>query len=152
MNRELRKEANNGFEKDFFKLMNNSVFGKSTENAWRHRGIKIITTERRRNYLVSERNYYTTKLFSESLIAIEMRKIKVKMYKIVNLGLTIIEISKILTYKLWYYYVSGKVKHELRAQIHELRVQTHEFTSSNSRVTSSNSRVTSSNSRVTSSN
>ena len=71
MNIELRKQAKNAFEKAFFKLMNNSVFGKTMKNVRTQRDIKLVTTETRSNYFVSERNYHTTKWFSESLIAIE---------------------------------------------------------------------------------
>ena len=74
MNTDLRKKAKTDFEKDFFKLMNNAVFGKTMENVRKHREIKLVTTERRRNYLVSEPNYHTTKFFTESFSAIEMKK------------------------------------------------------------------------------
>ena len=74
MNTDLRKKAKNGFEKDSFKLMNNAVFGKTIENVRKHRDIKLVATERRRNYLVSEPNYYTTKFFTEHLLAIELKK------------------------------------------------------------------------------
>ena len=63
MNTELRKEAKNKFEKDFFKLMNNSVFGKTMENIRNHRDIKLVTTDGKRNKLVSEPSYHTTKQF-----------------------------------------------------------------------------------------
>ena len=56
--------------------MNNAVFGKTMENVRKHRDIKLVTTERRRNYLVSETNYHTTKFFTEHLLAIEMKKKK----------------------------------------------------------------------------
>ena len=72
-NTKLRKEAKNDFEKDFFKLMNNSVF----ENVTKHRDIKLVTTDEKRNRLVSEPNYHTTKRFSGYLLATEMRKTKV---------------------------------------------------------------------------
>ena len=54
--------------------MNNEVFGKTMENMTKHRDIKLVTTERRRNYLVSEANYHTTKFFTEHLLAIGMTK------------------------------------------------------------------------------
>ena len=78
MNTKLRTEAKNDFEKDFFKLMNNAVFRKTMENVRKHRDIKLVTTDKRRNQLVSEPNYHTTKYFSENLIAIEMKKNKRK--------------------------------------------------------------------------
>ena len=76
MNAELRRKAKNNFEKDFFKLLNNSAFGKTVENVRKHRNIKLVTTERRRNNLVSEPNYHTTKVFTENLLAIEIKKLK----------------------------------------------------------------------------
>ena len=74
MNANLRKKAKNYFEKYFFKLMNVAVSGKAMENVRKHRHVKLVTTERRRNYLVSEPNYHTTKFFTETLLAIEMKK------------------------------------------------------------------------------
>ena len=110
MNKNLRKEAKIEFEKDFFKLMNNSVFGKTMENVRKHRDIKLVTTEKRRIKLVSEPNYHTTKQFSENLIAIEMKKAKVKMNKPVYLGMPILDISKTLMYEFWYDYLKPKYK------------------------------------------
>ena len=97
MNTKLRKEAKSEFEKDFFKLMNNSVFGKTMENVRKHRDIKLVTTDKRRNQLASEPNYHTTKYFSENLMAIEMKKIKVKMNKSIYLGMPVLDISKTLS-------------------------------------------------------
>ena len=91
-NTKIRQKANNNFEKDFFKLMNNAVFGKTMENVRKHRNIKLVTTERRKNYLVSEPNYHTTKFFTENLLVIEMRKNQILMKNIkelVYLGLSI---------------------------------------------------------------
>ena len=99
MNTKLRAEARNDFEKDFFKLMNNSVFRKTMENVRNHRDIKLVTTDERRNKLVSEPNYHTTKYFSENLLAIEMRKTKILMNKPVYLGQAILDISKTLMYE-----------------------------------------------------
>ena len=69
MNPKLRKKEKNGFEKDFFKLINNSVFGKTMRIFRKHRDIKLVTTDEKRNKLVSEPNYHTTKRFSENLLA-----------------------------------------------------------------------------------
>ena len=101
-------KCKNDFEKDFFKLMNNAVFGKTMENVRKHRDIKLVTTDKRRNQLVAEPNYHTTKWFSENLLAIEMKKIKVKMNKPIYLGLSILEISKILMHEFWYDYMKPK--------------------------------------------
>ena len=99
INTKLRKEAKNDFQKGFFKLINNSVFGKTMENVRKHGDIKLVTTDKKRNKLVSEPNYHTTKRFSENLLAIEMKKTKVKMNKFVYLGMSILHISKTLMYK-----------------------------------------------------
>ena len=72
--------------------MNNSVFGKTMENVRNHRDIKLVMTDKKRNKLVSEPNYHTTKLFSENLLATEMKKTKVKMNKPVYLGMSILVI------------------------------------------------------------
>ena len=85
MNTNLRKEAKNEFEKNFFKLINNAVFGKTMENVRNHRDIKIVTTNRQRNRLVSEPNYHTTKRISENLLIIAMKKTEVKINKHVNI-------------------------------------------------------------------
>ena len=108
MNTELRKQAKKDFEKDFFKLMNNSVLGKTMENVRKHRDIKLATADKTRNQLVSEPNYHTTKWLSENLLATEMKKTKAKMNKPVYLGLSILEISKTLMYKFWYNYMKPK--------------------------------------------
>ena len=108
MNTELRKKAKNDFEKDFFKLMNNAVFGKTMENVRKHKDIKLVTTDKRRNQLMTEPNYHTTKSFSENLLATEVKKTKVKMNKPICLGLSILEISKILMYEFWCDYMKPK--------------------------------------------
>ena len=99
MNTELRKLAKNDFEKDLFKLMNNSVFGKTMENIRKHRDIKLVTTEKKRSKLASEPNYHTINLISEDLSIIEVKKTKVKMNKPIYLGLSILNISRILMYE-----------------------------------------------------
>ena len=113
-NTELRKNALNDFEKDFFKLMNNAVFGKTMENVRKHRDIKLVKTDHRSNKLVSEPNYHTMKLIDDNLAIIEMRKVKVKMNKPIYLGLSILEISKITMYEFWYDYVKSKYGNRAR--------------------------------------
>ena len=108
MNTELRKIAKTDFEKDFFKLMNNAVFGKTMENVKKHRDIKLVTTDKKRSKLVSEPNYHTINYISEDLSIIEMKRTKVKMNKPIYLGLSILEISKILMYEFWYDYMKPK--------------------------------------------
>ena len=88
--------------------MNNSVLWKTMENVRRHRDIKLVATGKRRNQLVSEPNYYATKWFSGNLLAIEMKKIKLKMNKPAYLGLSILEISNTLMYEFWYNYMKPK--------------------------------------------
>ena len=115
MNTKLRKEAKNEFEKDFFKLMNNTVFRKTMENVRNHTDLKLVTTNKERNKLVSEPNYHTTKHFSENILAIEMRKTKVKMNNPVYLGMSILDISKMLIFEFWYSYI--KPKHGDKAKL-----------------------------------
>ena len=89
-------------------MLNNAVFGKIMENVRKHRDIKLVTTGKRRNQLVSEPNYHTSKCFSEDLIAREMKKIRVKMNKPIYPGMSILDISKTLTYDFWYDYIKPK--------------------------------------------
>ena len=115
MNTELRKLAKNEFEKDFFKLMNNAVFGKTMENIRKHRDIKLVTTDKKkRSKLVSEPNYHTINYISEDLSIIEMNRTKVKMNKPIYLGLSILEISKLLMYELWYDYMKPKYGNDVK--------------------------------------
>ena len=114
MNTELRKLARNVFEKDLFKLMNNSVFGKTMENIRKHRDIKLVRMDKKRSKMVSEPNYHTINLISEDLPIPEMKKTKVKMNKPIYLGLSILEISKILMYEFWYDYMKPKYNDNVR--------------------------------------
>ena len=100
---DLRKKVKNNFEKDFFKLLNNTFFGKTMDNVRKYRDIKLATTEARRNYFVSEPNYHTTKR-----LATEIRKIQILINKPVYLGLSILELSEIVMQEFWYGYVKPK--------------------------------------------
>ena len=114
MNTELRKAAKNDFEKDLFKLMNNSVFGKTMENIRKHKDIKLVTADKKRSKLASEPNYHTINLISGDLSIIEMKKTKVKMNKSIYLGLSIMEISKILMYEFWYDFMKPKYDNDVK--------------------------------------
>ena len=92
METELREKAENDFEKDFFKLIN-------VLNVRKYRDIKLVTTEKRRNYLMSKPNYHTTKFFTENLMVIEMRKTQIQMNEPVYLE---------FSYEFWYDYVKQK--------------------------------------------
>ena len=104
-NTELRMQAKNDFEKDFFKLMNNAVFGKIMENVRNHRDIKIVTADKRRSILVSEPSYHSTKYISKDLLIMEMKNAEVKMNKPIYLGQVILDLSKTLMYEFWYDYI-----------------------------------------------
>ena len=112
-NTELRKLAKDDFEKDIFKSMNNAVFGKTMENLRKHRDIKLVTTDKI-NKLVIEPNYHTMNYMSEDLSIIEMNKTKVKMNKPIYLGLSILDISKILMYEFWYDYIKLKYGNDVK--------------------------------------
>ena len=107
-NTQLRTAATNDFEKDFFKLMNNSVFGKMMENIRKHRNIKLVTTEEKYLCTVMKPNFKSGVLFGENLMGCEMGKIKVVMNKPVYLGQVILDLSKIVMYEFHYDYMVPK--------------------------------------------
>ena len=109
MHTKLRQKATNNFEKVFFNLMNNEFFGKTMENVRNYRNNKIVTTERRRIYLVSEWNYHTTKFFTETLLAIDLKETQIIMNKPVYFGLSILDLRKtVIMYEFWYDYIKRK--------------------------------------------
>ena len=101
-NTQLRTKAKNDFEKDFFKLMNNPVFGKMMENIRKHRNIKLVTTEEKYLHTVMKPNFKSGVQFDENLMSCEMGKIKVVMDKPVYLGQAILDLSKIVMYEFHY--------------------------------------------------
>ena len=107
-NTQLRMAATNDFEKDFFKLMNNSVFEKTMENIRKHRNIKLVTTEEKYLRTVMRSNFKPEVLFGENLMGCEMGKIKVVMNKPVYLGQAILDLSKIVMYEFHYDYMVPK--------------------------------------------
>ena len=94
MNTKLRINAENDFEKDFFKLMNNVFYGKTMENPRNHRDIRVVTTDKRRSILASKPNYHSTKYISKVFLIMEMRKTEVKMNNPIYVGQAILVISK----------------------------------------------------------
>ena len=111
MNTKLSQKSKNNFEKDFLKFMINVAFGKTMENVRKHKNIKLVTTERRRNYLVSEQNYHSTKFFAENVLAIEMRKTQILRNKPVYIDLSILDLkdlSKTVMYEFWSDYIKPK--------------------------------------------
>ena len=103
MNTQLRKNAKNNFGKEFFKFIKNAVFGKTMVR--KHRDIKFVPTDGRKNYLVTKSNYQTKKMFQYNLLGVEM---KWTQNKTVYLGLSLLKISKIVMYEFWYDYVQPK--------------------------------------------
>ena len=113
-NTQLRTAATNDFEKDFFKLMNNLVFGKMMENIWKHRNMKLVTTEEKYLLMVMQPNFKSGVLFGENLMGCEMGEIKVVMNKPVYLGQAILDLSKIVMYEFHYDYMIPKYGDRLK--------------------------------------
>ena len=109
-NTQLRTQAQNDFEKDFFKLMNSSVFGKMMENIRKHRNIKLVTNREAYLKTAMKPNFKSGVLFGENLMGCEMDKIKVVMKKPIYLGQVILDLSKIVMYKFHYDYMKPKFK------------------------------------------
>ena len=108
INTQLRMAATNDFEKDFLKLMNNSVFGKTMEKIRKHRNMKLVTTEEKYLCTVMKPNFKSEVLFGETLLGCEMGKIKVVMNKLVYLSQVILDLSKIVMYGFHYDYMVPK--------------------------------------------
>ena len=114
LNTELRKSAKNEFEKDFYKLKINSIYGKTVQNDRKHRDIKLVAKEDKRNKLASEPNYHSTKCISKYLLILEMKKTEVKINKPIYLGQAVLDLSKTLMFEFCYDYLKpmhgGKIR------------------------------------------
>ena len=107
-NTQLRMQSKNNFESDFFKLMNNSVFGKTMENIRKRIDIKLVMTAEQARKHINKPNYTGRKTFSDNLVAIHMGKTEIYMNKPVYLGMAILDISKTLMYDFYYGYLKPK--------------------------------------------
>ena len=99
LNTRLRKDKNNEFEKDFFKLINNSMFGKTMENMRNHKVMKLVTNEQKYENYVMKPNFKDGYQFSKELFAVEMGKTKITMNKPAYLGQTILDLSQTVMYE-----------------------------------------------------
>ena len=108
MNTNLRTQAKNNFEKDFFKLMNNSVFGKTMENIRNRVNIKLVNAGEQFKKLASKPNYESRKIFNENLVSVHMKKTSLTMNKPVYLGMSILDLSKTLMFDFHYKYIKPK--------------------------------------------
>ena len=113
-NTQLRTHATNDFEKDFFKLMNNSIFGKTMENIRKHRNIKLVTNKESYLCTIMHPNFKSGVLFRENLMGCEMGKVKVMMNKPVYLGQAILDLSKIVMYEFHCDYLVPKYNDNLQ--------------------------------------
>ena len=108
-NTNLRTQAKNNFEKDFFKLMNNSVFGKTMENIRNRVNVKLVNTEERLKKLTAKPNLKSPpKIFSENLVSVHLKKTSLIMNKPVYLGMCILDLSKTIMYDFHYQYIKPK--------------------------------------------
>ena len=114
LNTELRKNAKNEFEKDFYKLKINSIYGKTVQNDRKNRDIKLVTTDCKRNKLASEPNYHSTKCISKHLLVMEMKKTEVKMNKPIYLRQAVLDLSKTLIFEFWYNYLKPMYGDKIR--------------------------------------
>ena len=107
-NTEKRKNAKNAFEKDFFKLMNNSVFGKTMENIRKRVDVRLVTDEKKLLKLTSKPTYVSSKIFNENLVAVHKIKEKLTLNRPAYVGMCILDLSKTLMYNFHYNYIKDK--------------------------------------------
>jgi len=104
----MRKDAKNSFEKEFFKLMNNSVFGETMENLRKRCNVQLVTDSEMLNKLTSKPTYVGHKIFHENLVGVNMKKERIKLDKPSYVGMCILDLSKTLMYDFHYNYVRKK--------------------------------------------
>ena len=114
-NTEKRKHAKNSFEKDFFKLMNNSIFGKTMENLRKQVDVRLVTNEKKLDKLTSKPTYVSSKIFNENLMAVHKVKETLTLNRLAYVGMCILDLSKTLMYDFHYNYI--KKKYNNRAKL-----------------------------------
>ena len=108
MNTERRKHARNSFEKDFYKLMNNSIFGKTMENVRGRKNIELVHTERRMKKISAKPNFTSFTIFNKDLVAAHCLKSTILLNKPIFVGFAILDLSKLLMYDFHYGYIKKK--------------------------------------------
>ena len=113
-NTEKRKNANNAFEKDFFKLMNNSVFGKTMENIRKRVDVRLVTDENKILKYASKPTYINSKIFNENLVAVHKIKETLTLNRPAYVGMCILDLSKTLMYDFHYKYIKNKYREKAK--------------------------------------
>ena len=113
-NTEKRKHAKNSFEKDFFKLMNNSVFGKTMENLRKRVDVRLVTNEKKPDKLTSKPTYVSSKIFNENLMAVHKVKETLTLNRLAYVSMCILDLSKTLMYDFHYNYIKKKYNNRAR--------------------------------------
>ena len=126
-NTEKRNHAKNSFEKDFFKLMNNSVFGKTMENLRKWVDVRLVTNEKKLDKLTSKPTYVSSKIFNENLMAVHKVKETLTLNRPAYVGMCILDLSKMLMYNFHYNYIKKKYNNRARLLFTDTDSSTYEI-------------------------
>ena len=126
-NTEKRKHAKNSFEKDFFKLMNNSIFGKTMENLRKRVDVRLVTNEKKLDKLTSKPTYVSSKIFNENLMAVHKVKETLTLNRPAYVGMCILDLSKTLMYDFHYNYIKKKYNNRAKLLFTDMDSLTYEI-------------------------